>query len=397
MLKICLITPNLLPVPNVLGGAIEGLVTNMVREQEKYNKIDMTVVSIYNSDAYKESQKYKNTKFIYIKKNIRYILLGIIYNISNRVFKTNYNTYNHIVLSKIKKMDFDYIIAEGGHYESYGEYLKYFPRDKMILHLHHQGKSNEGIDYAFSKLIGVSQFVTDYFAKTTKVINTTYLNNGIDLTRFDKEVSKKELKELKSKYNIKDDDFIIIYCGRLVKEKGVLELIKAVKSTNNKNIRLMILGSSAFLNAKNDEYTDKLKNEITGYEDRIFFTGYINNDEVYKYYKIANRSCLPSLWEDAAPLACIEAMICKKVVLATRSGGAPEYLNKDSSIIVEKDKKVIDNLKNGILKLYNKKDKLKEMGEESYNHAKKFSSVNYYNDFIRILDDFKGSDHDEKK
>ena len=90
-------------------------------------------------------------------------------------------------------------------------------------------------------------------------------------------------------------------------------------------------------------------------------------------------------------------MICKKVVLATRSGGAPEYLNKDSSIIIEKDKKVIDNLKNGILKLYNKKDKLKEMGEESYNHAKKFSSVNYYNDFIRILDDFKGSDHDEKK
>ena len=43
------------------------------------------------------------------------------------------------------------------------------------------------------------------------------------------------------------------------------------------------------------------------------------------------------------------------------------------------------------------KDKLKEMGEESYNHAKVFSSVNYYNDFINILNNFKGSNHNEKK
>ena len=46
--KICLITPNLLPVPNVLGGAIETLVTNILKEQTIENKIDITIVSIYN-------------------------------------------------------------------------------------------------------------------------------------------------------------------------------------------------------------------------------------------------------------------------------------------------------------------------------------------------------------
>ena len=117
MLKVCFITPNLFPVPNVKGGAIEALVTNMVRCQEKYKKIDMTVVSIYDKDAISESKKFLNTNFIYVKRNLRYYMTGIFYNIINKVFKKKLNTYNHIVLSKIKKMDFDYVIAEGGHYE----------------------------------------------------------------------------------------------------------------------------------------------------------------------------------------------------------------------------------------------------------------------------------------
>ena len=396
MLKVCFITPNLFPVPNVKGGAIEALVTNMVRCQEKYKKIDMTVVSIYDEEALSESKKFSNTNFIYIKKNLRYYITGIFYNIINKVFKKKLNTYNHIVLSKIKNTDFDYVIAEGGHYESYVEFLKYFDRSKLILHLHHQGSSNKMIDKAFSKLIGVSKFVSDDFKKSTKRIDVTYLNNGIEVEKFDKECSKKELKELKEKYNIKDDDFVIIYCGRLIQVKGVLELIKAVKNVNNDNIKLMILGSSSFLNGKEDEYTKKLKEEITGHEDKVFFTGYIHNSEIYKYYALASISCLPSIWEDAAPLTCIEAMMCKKVVLATRSGGAPEYLQKDTSLIIEKDKNLVKNLENGIKELYSKKDKLEKLGIKAYNHAKKFNSVNYYNDFIDILNKFKGGDCNEK-
>ena len=118
--------------------------------------------------------------------------------------------------------------------------------------------------------------------------------------------------------------------------KGVLELIKAVKSTNKNDIKLLILGSNNFLDGKGDEYTEKLKCEVKGYEHQIVFTGYVNNWDVYKYYALADIVCLPSLWEDAAPLACIETMISKKVMLATRTGGAPEYLSPDSSLIVQK-------------------------------------------------------------
>ena len=50
-MKICFITPNLLPVPNVLGGAIETIITNVLKEQEKNNSLDITVVSIYHKLA----------------------------------------------------------------------------------------------------------------------------------------------------------------------------------------------------------------------------------------------------------------------------------------------------------------------------------------------------------
>ena len=74
MRKVCFITSNLLPVPNVKGGAIETIMTNIITEQEKQEKLDITIVSIYDKNAEIESKKYKKTKFIYIKKNISYIV-----------------------------------------------------------------------------------------------------------------------------------------------------------------------------------------------------------------------------------------------------------------------------------------------------------------------------------
>ena len=169
MKKVCFITPNLLPVPNVKGGAIESIMTNIINEQEKNNKLDITVVSIFDQKALVESKKYSKTRFIYIKKNLIYIFHSIYYRIVNKLLNKNYNTYNHLVLKKIKNMKFDYVVAEGGHYESYNEFLKYFKKKQLVLHLHHQGKSNKIIDNTFSKVIGVSNFVIEDFKKSSNI------------------------------------------------------------------------------------------------------------------------------------------------------------------------------------------------------------------------------------
>ena len=383
-MKICLITTNLNPVPDVKGGAIEGIVTNIVKEQEIKNKIDLTVVSIYDKDAYLESKKYKNTKFIYIKISLKYVFTSIFYKLSNKIFKTNLNTYNHFVYKKIKKYDYDYVIAEGGHYESYKKFLKTFSKKQLILHLHHQLHTNPIIEETFSKVIGVSDYITRDFTKSSKNIKGYTLLNCINIDRFDKKITLKDEKEIKNKFGFHDDDFIISFCGRLIKEKGILELIKAVKKINNPNIKLMIMGSSAFLGGKENNFTELLKKETIGYESIIKFTGYINNWDIYKYFSISSIFVFPSICEDAAGLSAIEAMVCKKPIIATNSGGVIEYLNEKSSIIVDKSN-VIDNLVVAINKFYNERDNLKNMGEISYKHALKFNASNYYDNFINLM------------
>ena len=383
--KICLITPNLLPVPNISGGAIETLVTNILKEQTVQNEIDITIVSIYNKTACKESKKYKNTKFIYIKKDLKYIIYGFTYHIINKLLKKSLNTYNHLVLNKIKKEQFDYIIAEGGHYESYKEYLKYFSKEQLVLHLHHTATSNKIIDNTFSKVIGVSNYVLEKFKNTSSIKKYYLLKNCIDIDTFDKELPNKELYELKEKYDFKKDDFILMYCGRLIKEKGVLELIKSVNNLEEKNIKLLIIGSINFANEGEDEYTKEIK-KIAEKNKNIIFTGYIDSKDLYKYYKLSNVIVIPSIWEEAAGLVCIEAMICQKPIITTGRGGIKEYVNEDA-IIVNYDKNyLIKELTNAILKLYNNQDELQTIGKKAYKEALQYSTKNYYKNLVNIIE-----------
>lgn len=384
MKKICLIIPNLLPVPNILGGAIETIVTNVIEEQEKNNLLDLTVVTIYNRLAYQESKKYSHTKFIYIKKNLKYILCSGFYKLMNKVFHKDFNTYNHIVLGKIKKMNFDYIFAEGGHYNSFYEYLKYFKREQLVLHLHHKGLSNDIIDKTFSKVVGVSSYVIDKFRDSSKIKEYYLLKNCIKTSDFDKPKEIDELDQIRLKYGIDKNDFLLLYCGRLIKEKGVLELIKAVKEINKEDLKLLIVGSVNFGNGGCDEYTEDLFNEAMS-DKRIIFTGYIPSNMLSSYYQVATVSVIPSLWEEAAGLVCIEAMISKKPIITTGSGGILEYVSKNTLVVGNNLDNIVSNLKDAIIKLYQKRDALLDMGEENYQVASKYSSEFYYEKLVKLV------------
>lgn len=397
MLKVCLITPNLLPVPAVKGGAIETIVTNLIKEQEKEKKLDLTIVSIYDEKAERESKKYKNTKFIYIKKDFSYALKSVFYKIQNKVLKKTLNTYNSTVLDKIKNGNFDYVVAEGGHYESFAKYLKFFSKEQMVIHLHHQGTPNEIIANTFSKVVSVSKFVKDDYLKKMNKFNVKVLLNGVETEKFIKNTTKKENVALKKKYNIKDEDFVVMFCGRLIKEKGVLELIKAIKNINNPKIKLMILGSNSFSDNIKTEYIEQLEKESAKLKDKIIFTGYVNNADIYKYYAISNIMCMPSMCEEAAGLTAIEAMLCGKTVLAANSGGINEYIDKNECVMFDKNKNCIRNLEHELKKLYDKKDKIDMKSKKLINHAQQFNSSNMYNDFYEIMNQFRNEDNNEKK
>lgn len=386
MKKICIISAGLLPVPAVLGGAIETIIDNIISENEKYKLLDLTVVSMDNKNSKELSKKFKNTKFIYInKKSLIYIFNFLTLKLKKILFKKSTSTYVYNVLKKIKHMKFDKIIVEGGSYDSYELFLKYFDRDQMMLHLHHHYFSNDTIDKSFGYVITVSDFISKEWLKSSNKHTVITLKNCIDINKFNKELKDNEKKELKKIYNIKEDDFVVIYCGRLIKGKGVLELVQAVKKIKNKKIKLLVVGSINFANGGNDSYTEKLNQEAKN-TDKIIFTGYIANNELYKYYKLADIMVIPSLCEEAAGLVCIEGMICRKPIITTDAGGIKEYVNKNA-IIVKRNEKFVANLQNSILELYQKRDEFIKLGKENYDCALKYNNENYYNNLVKIIND----------
>ena len=70
-------------------------------------------------------------------------------------------------------------------------------------------------------------------------------SNGIDLTYFNPErVSKEQEMSFREKWNISKDDFVFLFIGRLVGDKGVNELVAAFEQLANKipNAKLLLVG-----------------------------------------------------------------------------------------------------------------------------------------------------------
>lgn len=382
-MKVCIIIPKLLPIPCVRGGAIEKLVNDLIDENEKKQKLDITLVSIYDGQAEEESKRYKHTKFIYIKNDFKYKIKAIWVRLRNLIGR-NLNTYNERALDEIKNKEFDYIVVEDGAYKSFKSYLKYFDKNQMILHFHHNGESDKITDETFSTYVGVSNYVANTFKNSSTIKDIVVLKNGLQMKVFDKDIDLKEKEQIREKVGLGNEDFVIIFCGRLIREKGVMELVKAIKSIENPNIKLMIVGSINFADLGTSDYLEELDNEIKSSNGKVVSTGYLDNKELYKYYKSSDLGIVPSIWEEAAGLVVIEIMMNKLPLIVTRVGGVLEYASKES-IIIEKDDNLIKSLKREIISLYNDKEKRKNMAEIGYEHAKDFTTEKFYSDFVNIL------------
>jgi len=190
----------------------------------------------------------------------------------------------------------------------------------------------------------VSQFIADRVNEINiKKKKALVLYNGIDISKFNKaNLEKNKLKKIREKYAIPDNAKVFIYTGRIMKEKGVLELIKTFKRLQNinRNIYLLIVGGNKSNTNNEDLYLKSIYEENC---ENIIFTGIINNNDIPYYYGISNYQIVPSLWNEAFGLVVIEGMACGLPIIATKVGGIPELVDSSNGILVDKDN-VVDNL-----------------------------------------------------
>lgn len=264
---------------------------------------------------------------------------------------------------------------------------------KTIIYTAHGFYFHEGMSkkqyktfYNIEKYVG--RFLTDYiftqseedyslakegnFLPLKKKKNYLHISNGIDLTnRFNlKRFNASTKCSVMNEHNISNDTMIISFIGRMVKEKGIFDLIEAMKLLEGyKDIHLFAIGG-----LPESERDKSLKGFLENVNDinNITFTGKIENVEDYLF--TSDIFILPS-YREGMPRSIIEAMSMKNAVIATNiRGSREEVIPKFNGYLVEIQNPI--QIKDMILDLYNNREKLKKFKENSLTRAQQLYDEN---------------------
>lgn len=148
----------------------------------------------------------------------------------------------------------------------------------------------------------------------------TVPNVGVMSEKTDKFGGGKE-SELRRKY-ARGNGPLLIFVGRLIEEKGVGDLIRAAAMLEAElpDLSLLIIGDGPAREAFEGLATSL---QIA---DRVYFTGWIQNQNVSAYLAVGDIFVGPSKpapdgWTEAQGLTFCEAMVAGLPVIATRCGG----------------------------------------------------------------------------
>ena len=148
------------------------------------------------------------------------------------------------------------------------------------------------------------------------------------------EVSSQNSKTVtREKYGIENDDFLIVTGGKIDQwKKQTILLMQAVKSIQDKKIKLIVFGS----------VIDELKSQVTELADgeKVKYIGWLNNRESYACFAAADLAVFPGrhsvFWEQVAGLGI--PMIVKYWEGTTHvdGNGNVKFLYDDSTAEIEK-------------------------------------------------------------
>lgn len=138
----------------------------------------------------------------------------------------------------------------------------------------------------------------------------------------DRLIVRKELKQ-------SEDEFIYLFVGNVIKQKGVEELLLAfqqVRHKSDRNVRLVIIGSR-----RDKSFIDSLKPFV---DEAVTFVDPIEQKELVKWFQASDVFVLPSHIEGFG-LVALEAIATGTPVIASRVGGLISLLENGAGHLVE--------------------------------------------------------------
>lgn len=195
----------------------------------------------------------------------------------------------------------------------------------------------------------------------------TYIPNFVSKEKFFKK-SETEIKSIRKKYNIKDDEFVILGAGQVQTRKGVIDFVEVAKKLPD--ITFIWAGGFSF-GAITDGHNE-LKKIMDNPPKNVKFLGIVPREEMNDLFNMADVLFVPS-YNELFPMTILEAVSTDTPILL-------RDLKLYEDILFKKYLKGSNNkdFENLLIKLKNDKDEYKKQVENAKYISSFYSKDNIY-------------------
>ena len=224
----------------------------------------------------------------------------------------------------------------------------------------------------------VSEFSKQEIIRYTKAdykkIFVTY--NAIDNRRFKIIDSNNFLESIRKKYGLPEK--FILFVGNLKPHKNIKNLLLALKHINNLN--LVIVGKKEGFITGDNEITYLIQNS-SFLQNRVYFTGYVADEEIPVIYNLASLFVFPSLYEGFG-FPPLEAMATGTPVVASNAASIPEVCG-DAALYFNPLN--IENIAENILKVIQDNELKNTLIHKGFDQVAEYSWEKSANKLINVI------------
>lgn len=246
---------------------------------------------------------------------------------------------------------------------NFSKYLHYIPLLPSIIKEKYMSGYIKGFTDRCDVVIVPTQETKEYLVSTGSSAKTEIIPTGVSMELFE----DLDGHRIRQKYNIPADKKVLVYVGRLAKEKNMSFLLRAFRLISNK------IDDAIFLIVAGGPLEEQLKQEASGQgiSGKTIFAGEISYPEVLNYYAAADLFIFSSLSETQG-LVLPEAMAAGLPVVAVAAEGVNDMVKDgESGFLVEHNERLFAEKVIGLL---NAPDELKELRKRTRSYAQRFSA-----------------------
>jgi len=344
-----------LPVPPVLGGAIQTYIASILPHLRPFH--DITVLGV-NDPALPDEETVDG---------IHYVRLP------GKVFEI----YRDNVVRYIESQRFD-LIHIFNRPRLVLPIRQAAPQAKLTLSMHNDMFDAEKIEpeeanaviATVSGIVTISNYVgnviCELYPQAAPKLRTIY--SGVDAERFLPGTHQKMQKirnELRKAHGL-ENKTVILFAGRLSRNKGVDKLLEALPALakKHKDLALVIIGSKWFSENKVNDYVAYVRALAGTLSIPVVTTGFVAPDEIQNWFAAADLFVCTSQWQEPLARVHYEAMAAGLPIVTTARGGNPEVIFANENGLVVENPEDPNGFVAAISQLLSDKARMKKMGEK---------------------------------